>query len=37
MLLALEIRVITKFGKPDLCCYWAAEGIQQDNDLKKKY
>ena len=24
-------------GKPDLCCYCAAEGIQQDNDLKKKY
>ena len=24
-------------GKPDLCCYYAAEGIQQDNDLKKKY
>ena len=25
--------------KPDLCCYCAAEGIQQqqDNDLKKKY
>jgi hypothetical protein len=23
-------------GKPDLCCYCAAEGIQQDNDLKKK-
>ena len=24
-------------GKPDVCCYCAAEGIQQDNDLKKKY
>jgi hypothetical protein len=24
-------------GKSDLCCYCAAEGIQQDNDLKKKY
>ena len=23
--------------KPDLCCYCAAEGIQQDNDLMKKY
>ena len=20
-------------GKPDLCCYCSAEGIQQDNDL----
>jgi hypothetical protein len=20
-------------GKPDMCCYCAAEGIQQDNDL----
>jgi hypothetical protein len=24
-------------GKSDLCCYCAAEGIQQDNDLKRKY
>jgi predicted CDP-diglyceride synthetase/phosphatidate cytidylyltransferase len=23
-------------GKPDLCCYCAAEGILQDNDLKNK-
>ena len=23
--------------KPDLCCYCAAKGIQQDNDLRKKY
>jgi hypothetical protein len=27
----------SSIGKPDLCCYCAAEGIQQDNDLMKKY
>jgi hypothetical protein len=27
----------SSIGKPDLCCYCAAEGIPQDNDLMKKY
>jgi hypothetical protein len=27
----------SSIGNPDLCCYCAAEGIQQDNDLMKKY
>jgi hypothetical protein len=27
----------SSIGNPDLCCYCAAEGMQQDNDLMKKY